>query len=76
MPCQPGHLSPAENFERLDGSMQVTMIVLKNKCKLCDYDCGDPSTVWIHLKTHTGEKIKNISKENFERLDRSMQVIL
>ena len=29
VPCQPGHLSPAENFERLDGSMQVTMIVLK-----------------------------------------------
>ena len=23
VPCQPGHLSPAENFERLDQSMQV-----------------------------------------------------
>ena len=25
VPCQPGHLSPAENFERLDQSMQVMM---------------------------------------------------
>ena len=28
VPCQPGHLSPEENFERLDGSMQARIIQL------------------------------------------------